>query len=735
MISIVTSVINDIIKIKYFKIIEKAHPHIRSMATVEYYAFNADIQQFIGLISNTIYFNKEIFLKELISNASDALDKIKYLSLTDPEISRLNLEPRFRIRIIPDKVNNTLTIQDTGIGMTKQELINNLGASPLSRTKRFMIKSLLSGADASMIGQFGVGFYSAYLVAGKVQVFSHSISDGQYVWESTADGGIFSVSEDTSRELITRGTKVVLHLKSSDLEFLEEKRLKETIMKHSEFISHPIELKVEKIIEKEVRNHNKELECEEITFEEEVDIKEEMEEEKEKEKEKKKVTEVTTEFEIVNKTKPLWMRAPEEVTMEESYTFYKSISNDWDGYLAMKHFSVVGQLEYRCLIFLPKRAPIDLLEIKEKKHGIKLYVRRAFIMDGCEELIPGWLSFIKGVVDSEDLPSNITRESLQYNKILKVIKKNIVKKCLELIAEVAENQVDYKKFYEQFGKNLKLGFQEDCINRSKIAELLRFYTSRSSDEMISLNEYISRMKPEQEEIYYTIGESMQAVVNSPFIKSIKKRGYEVVYMVDPIDECVIEHLREFDGKMLKNCIKASVELEQWEEEEKKFEEHKVAYESLCKLIKEVLGDKVEKVQVGKGISNSPCMLVASESGWSPGLERIMKVYASRDPSIYTHIISKKILEINPNHPIVSELKQKTDTDKYDKTVKDLIWLLFDNAALASGFPLSESVRANDEMTKFNLSAESNTADEKETIPDPVKDEKKEGEASKMEEID
>uniref|UniRef100_M4F3E9 Histidine kinase/HSP90-like ATPase domain-containing protein n=1 Tax=Brassica campestris TaxID=3711 RepID=M4F3E9_BRACM len=515
------------------------------MADAETFAFQAEINQLLSLIINTFYSNKEIFLRELISNSSDALDKIRFESLTDK--SKLDGQPELFIHIIPDKANNTLTIVDSGIGMTKADLVNNLGTIARSGTKEFM-EALAAGADVSMIGQFGVGFYSAYLVADKVVVTTKHNDDEQYVWESQA-GGSFT-------------------------------------------------------------------------------------------KKKKKIKEVSHEWELVNKQKPIWMRKPEEITKEEYAAFYKSLSNDWEEHLAVKHFSVEGQLEFKAVLFVPKRAPFDLFDTKKKPNNIKLYVRRVFIMDNCEDIIPEWLGFVKGIVDSEDLPLNISRETLQQNKILKVIRKNLVKKCLELFFEIAENKEDYNKFYEAFSKNLKLGIHEDSQNRTKIAELLRYHSTKSGDELTSLKDYVTRMKEGQNDIFYITGESKKAVENSPFLEKLKKKGYEVLYMVDAIDEYAIGQLKEFEGKKLVSATKEGLKLDESEDEKKKKEELKEKFEALCKVIKDVLGDKVEKVIVSDRVVDSPCCLVTGEYGWTANMERIMKAQALRDSSMAGHILDE-----------------------------------------------------------------------------------------------
>ena len=680
-------------------------------AGAETYAFSADINQLLSLIINTFYSNKDVFLRELISNASDALDKIRHRALTDK--GQLAAEEALEIRLVPDPKAGTLTIEDTGVGMTRDELVNNLGTIAKSGTKAFM-EALSAGSDVSMIGQFGVGFYSAYLVADRVEVVSKHNDDSRvHRWSSSA-GGSFTVSAVEDRAgAPRRGTQIVLHLKEDMREYLREHKLRELVKTHSEFVDFPVKLYVEKTVSSEVTDDEAEADEDkdeatkgdeeaskvensdeadkdtadsEVVEVEDADSGDEGASAAPKEKKTKTVEEVKHEWEHLNEVRPIWTRPPAEVTHDEYAKFYKAISSDWEEHHAVQHFAVEGQLEFRAILFVPKRPPFEMFDgSKKKPKNIKLYVRRVFITDDSEDLLPEYLSFVRGVVDSEDLPLNISRETLQQNKIMRVIRKNLAKKALELFGSLSEDDEKYGKFYESFAKNLKLGVHEDAANREKLAALLRYTTTAGKG--VSLDTYAERMREGQESIYYVSGESAESLAESPFIESLQKRGFEVLLMDDPIDEYVVQQLREYKGHKLVCATKEGLQLDKTDEEREAFDRDKASCEKLCGVVKDLLSEHVEKVVVSDRIETSPCCLVTGEFGWSANMERIMKAQALRDASSSGFMTSKKTMEINPRHAIVRTLVQKVEDGEADSTVKDLVWLLYECAMLDSGFSL------------------------------------------------
>ena len=689
------------------------------------FAFSADISQLLSLIINTMYSNKDIFLRELISNSSDAIDKIRYNSLVDS--TQLDSEKQLRIDIIPDKISNTLTIRDTGIGMTKDDLVNNLGTIAKSGTKSFM-EAVKAGADISMIGQFGIGFYSAYLVADNVEVYSKNNNDEQYCWTSNA-GGSFNVKIDETTERLTRGTRIVLHLKEDAKDYLEENTLRNLIKKHSEFINFPINLWVEKTREEEIEDTPV---VEDVN--QDTPVVEDVNQDTPIVEDKQKRTVTYNEFDQVNTQRPIWLRKKDDITHEEYSAFYKSIANDWDDYLHLEHFFAEGQIEFKSILFIPKHAPFDMFNNENKNSSIKLYVRRVFIMDDCSELIPKYLSFIKGIVDSEDLPLNISREILQQNKILKVIKKNLTKKAIQMLTDLSEDAEKFKTFYKEFGNNIKLGVYEDSTNSQKLAKLLRFYSTKSGEEMTSFDEYMKRMKENQNNIYFITGESKQIVENSPFIEKLKIKGIEVLFMTDPIDEYLVQNLKEFESKKLVSLTKDGFKFEDENDDDKKeFEKAKSNVENLCKFMKDVLQDRVAKVESSSRLSNTPCCIVSSEYGISANMERIIKAQALRNNSFMQP--SSKVMEINPYHPVIKNLCEKIKDENEGNATKNLVYLLYDTALLSSGYTHDDPVSFSNRIVRLislGLDIEDHTKNVSEDLP-PVQE--LVDEDDKMEQVD
>lgn len=672
----------------------------------EKHAFQAEVNRMMKLIINSLYKNKEIFLRELISNASDALDKIRLLSLTNEDAMATNEE--LTIKIKSDKEKNMLHITDTGIGMTKEELVKNLGTIAKSGTSEFLNKMTEMQEEgqstSELIGQFGVGFYSAFLVADKVIVTSKHNNDTQHIWES--DSNQFSVIEDPRGDTLGRGTTITLVLKEEASDYLELETIKNLVRKYSQFINFPIYVwasKTETVEEPIEEDAEAAEEPEKEASEDEAEVEEE-EEDKDKPK-TKKVEKTVWDWELMNDIKPIWQRPAKEVEEDEYKAFYKTFSKDNDDPMAHIHFTAEGEVTFKSILFVPTSAPRGLFdEYGSKKNDyIKLFVRRVFITDDFNDMMPKYLNFIKGVVDSDDLPLNVSRETLQQHKLLKVIRKKLVRKTLDMIKKIAEEQYN-DKFWKEFGTNIKLGVIEDHSNRTRLAKLLRFQTSNSETDLASLEQYVERMKEKQDKIYFMAGTSRKEAESSPFVEKLLKKGYEVIYLTEPVDEYCIQALPEFDGKRFQNVAKEGVKFDESEKAKEKREALEKEFEPLTTWLKDkALKDKIEKAVLSQRLTNSPCALVASQYGWSGNMERIMKAQAyqtGKDISTNYYASQKKTLELNPKHPLVKQLLNRVNADAEDQTASDLAVVLFETATLRSGYQLADTKAYGDRIERM-----------------------------------
>ncbi|XP_077231466.1 chaperone protein htpG family protein isoform X2 [Tasmannia lanceolata] len=680
-------------------------------SNAEKFEFQAEVSRLMDILINSLYSNKDIFLRELISNASDALDKIRFLSLTDKEILGDGDNAKLEIMLKLDKENKVISLRDRGIGMTKEDLIKNLGTIAKSGTSAFLEK-MQKGGDLNLIGQFGVGFYSVYLVADYVEVISKHNDDKQYVWESKADGA-FAVSEDTWNEPLGRGTEIRLHLRQEAEEYLQEDKLKELVKKYSEFINFPISLWASKEADVEVPADEEDSTEDEETSESSPSEDEEVDEEDAEKKPKtKKVKETTYDWEVLNDVKAIWLRSPKEVTDEEYTKFYHSIAKDFseEKPLAWSHFTAEGDVEFKAVLFVPPKAPQDLYEsyYNNKKSNLKLYVRRVFISDEFDELLPKYLSFLTGLIDSDTLPLNVSREMLQQHSSLKTIKKKLIRKALDMIRRIAEEDPDessdtdktdaeksseddekkgqYAKFWNEFGKSVKLGIIEDATNRNRLAKLLRFESTKSDGKLASLDQYISRMKPGQKDIFYITGTSKEQLEKSPFLERLTKKNYEVIFFTDPVDEYLMQYLMDYEDKKFQNVSKEGLKLGK----ESKIKEIKESFKELTNWWKDVLAsENVDSVKISNRLDNTPCVVVTSKYGWSANMEKIMQSQTLSDANKQAYMRGKRVLEINPRHPIMKELRERVVNDPQDESVKQTARLVYQTALMESGFILND----------------------------------------------
>jgi len=670
----------------------------------EVHAFEADTHRVMDILINSLYKAKEIFLREIISNASDALDKIRFLALQDPQ-EVLGDNRALEIRISFDADEKTLTIRDTGVGMTREDLINNLGTVAKSGTSSF-VEALSDAGDADMglIGQFGVGFYSVYLVADRVRVVSKNNNDEQYVWESQADSS-FSVAEDPRGNTLGRGTEITLFLKEDAHEYLDQDRLSELIQRYSEFITFPIHL---------YKSHKEEVAVDEEEGSSAAGLKDTEDEadgvsaSDEEEEPKMRTEQVDVwDWERINSNVAIWTRPKGEIEDEEYRKFYSVLSQKSLGDtepITWIHFTAEGEVEFKSILYIPKDAPYDQYDdYHEKRASVRLYVRKVLITDEIEDFLPKYLNFMRGVVDSDDLPLNVSRETLQQHKILKVMGKKIVRKALEMIRKLSlqpapEPEIDadedeeppeapYLHFYRQFGKSLKMGVIEDGANRSKLAKLLRFKTTTGGDEMRSFEQYVEDMPAWQDAIYFVAAESQEAAEKSPFLEAFEKKGVEVLYFTEPVDEYMAQHLGEFDGKRLQNIAKEGVNLDDGDEAAKKRREraYKEKFKPLVSYYKKNFSKKIKSAQVVTTLESAPCLVVTSQYGHSANMERLVRAQTFADPSKLQYLVSSRTLQLNPRHPIVVELLKRVEEDDNDSELYDMASLMLDTSLVQSGF--------------------------------------------------
>lgn len=702
---------------------QKAFEAVASKGTK--HGFQSDVSRMMQIIINSLYTNKEIFLRELISNASDALDKARYLilterdSITDPSID-------YEIRIQPDPENRMLHITDTGVGMNREELVANLGTIAQSGTRNFLDK-MKDGMDNNLIGQFGVGFYSAFLVADKVTVASVSATGKeQFLWQSQADD-TFVVSVDPRGNTLKRGTRISLHLKDDCEEYLQEDKLRDLIRRYSEFINFPIYLYTSKEVEKEVEVEETEAPPKKVREEKpepaEGEEEDDVEEEVAPTKKTKTITETVYEWQLVNENKPIWTRPPKDVDEDEYNKFFKNLTQETEPPLAYIHFKAEGDVEFRSILFVPGKAPRDLFEnLSKEQTNIRLYVRRVFITDTFDDLMPRYLNFVTGVVDSDDLPLNVSREILQQSRLVRIIKKKLVRKVLEMLRKIAEsNRTDggsgeegeeeeksedekkekdtdvaptpekYKKIWKEFGKNLRLGVVEDPSNRSRLAKLLRYPSTKTKDDdLIGFDGYVTRMKPGQKQIYYLAGEGLDKLKRSFLLEEFKARDLEVIYMTDPIDEYMVQHLTDYEDYKLTNIAKEGVTFDEGDDEKERLKETKNQFEEFTKWYKNLLGAKVDRVNISHRRSSQPALLLSGQYGVSANMMRILKAQALARDKDYDMYTGGKVLEINPTHPVIKSMKARHEKDPDDDELGQTAELLFETASIQTGFDLSDS---------------------------------------------